>query len=119
MLSCFPPKRIGKKSTLLFALERKPVYCLLLHIDIRIVKITARSSPLHCETSILCNRTVQYMYGVLLYTASGDSEGSLGGLVRQGIPGRIEDTIVAALQSAKWCSSDPICIQSPGQGPDS
>jgi len=59
------------------------------------------------------------MYGVLLYTASGDSEGSLGGLVRQGIPGRIEDTIVAALQSAKWCSSDPICIQSPGQGPDS
>lgn len=59
------------------------------------------------------------MYGVLLYTASGDSEGSLGGLVRQGIPGRIEDTIIAALQNAKWCSSDPVCIQSPGQGPDS
>lgn len=59
------------------------------------------------------------MYGVLLYTASGDSEGSLGGLVRQGLPGRIEDTIVAAIRNAKWCSADPICIQSPGQGPDS
>lgn len=59
------------------------------------------------------------MYGILLYTASGDAEGSMGGLVRQGMPGRIEDTIVAALHNAKWCSSDPVCIQSPGQGPDS
>lgn len=59
------------------------------------------------------------MYGVLIYTASGDSEGSLGGLVRQGQPGRIEDTIVAAIRNARWCSSDPVCIQSTGQGPDS
>lgn len=59
------------------------------------------------------------MYGVLLYTASGDSEGSLGGLVRQGLPGRIEDTIIAAIQNAKWCSADPVCVQSAGQGPDS
>ena len=59
------------------------------------------------------------MCGVLLYTASGDSEGALGGLVRQGQVGRIEDTIVAAIRNAQWCSSDPVCIQSPGQGPDS
>lgn len=59
------------------------------------------------------------MCGVLIYTASGDSEGSLGGLVRQGEPGRIEDTILSALQNAEWCSSDPVCIQSVGQGPDS
>lgn len=59
------------------------------------------------------------MYGVLLYTASGDAEGSLGGLVRQGLPDRIEDTILSAIENAKWCSADPVCIQSPGQGPDS
>ncbi|MBU3188335.1 DUF1998 domain-containing protein [Clostridium bowmanii] len=59
------------------------------------------------------------MYGVLIYTASGDAEGSLGGLVRQGLPDRIEDTILDAIKNAKWCSSDPVCIQSPGQGPDS
>lgn len=58
------------------------------------------------------------MYGVLIYTASGDSEGSLGGLVRQGRPNRIEDTIIGAIRNAKWCSADPICIQSTGQGPD-
>lgn len=59
------------------------------------------------------------MAGVLVYTASGDSEGSLGGLVRQGEKGRIEDTIVSALRNALWCSSDPVCIQSLGQGTDS
>jgi len=59
------------------------------------------------------------MCGVLIYTASGDSEGSLGGLVRQGEKGRLEDTICAAIRNAEWCSSDPICIQSAGQGPES
>jgi len=70
---------------------------------------------IYCEkTSNKCE-----MYGVLIYTASGDSEGSLGGLVRQGEKGRIEDTIIAALRNAAWCSADPICIQSAGQGPES
>ena len=59
------------------------------------------------------------MCGILLYTASGDSEGSLGGLVRQGEKGRLEDTILAALKNAEWCSADPICIESNGQGPES
>ena len=59
------------------------------------------------------------MYGLLIYTASGDSEGSLGGLVRQGEAGRLEDTIVSAIENASWCTSDPICIQSAGQGPES
>jgi hypothetical protein len=58
------------------------------------------------------------MHGVLLYTASGDSEGSLGGLVRQGRPGIIEPTVIMAIENALWCSSDPVCIQSSGQGPD-
>ena len=70
---------------------------------------------LYCER---CGDTMR-MKGMLIYTASGDSEGSLGGLVRQGEPGRLEDTIVSAIENARWCSSDPICIQSEGQGPDS
>ncbi len=56
------------------------------------------------------------MAGVLIYTASGDSEGSLGGLVRQGLPGRIENVIKRAISEAKWCAADPVCIQSTGQG---
>ena len=70
---------------------------------------------------IYCEKTGNEfdMYGVLIYTASGDSEGSLGGLVRQGKVGRLEDTIASAIENAAWCTSDPICIQSAGQGPES
>ena len=70
---------------------------------------------------IYCEKTSNElgMYGVLIYTASGDSEGSLGGLVRQGEKNRIEDTICDAIRNAAWCSSDPVCIQSLGQGPES
>ncbi|CAM3276146.1 DUF1998 domain-containing protein [Asticcacaulis taihuensis] len=56
------------------------------------------------------------MAGLLLYTASGDAEGTLGGLVRQGLPGRLELTMRAAMHNAAICSSDPLCIESNGQG---
>ena len=49
------------------------------------------------------------MAGILLYTASADSEGSLGGLVDLGRPGRLPDLIRGALRSATRCSSDPLC----------
>jgi hypothetical protein len=70
---------------------------------------------------IYCDREsdIHQMYGVLVYTASGDSDGSLGGLVKQGQPGHIEDVIRSALANADWCSADPVCIESRGQGPDS
>ena len=56
------------------------------------------------------------MNGILIYTASGDSEGSMGGLVRQGKPRRLERTVWAAIENAKFCSSDPLCLSSDGQG---
>jgi len=54
--------------------------------------------------------------GVLIYTAAGDSEGTLGGLVRQGEAPRLVRTLFAALEHAAWCSSDPLCRESRGQG---
>lgn len=70
---------------------------------------------------IYCNLESQddLMNGVLIYTASGDSEGSLGGLVRQGKPGNLESIVINAIENARWCSGDPICIDSKGQGPNS
>jgi len=58
------------------------------------------------------------MQGILIYTASGDSEGTLGGLVRQGEPDRLPTIMFNALSRAQWCSSDPVCIESTGQGSD-
>lgn len=74
---------------------------------------------IYCRLSGFEDEDPKEMHGVLIYTASGDSEGSLGGLVRMGEPTRLEQVIVRALQDARWCSSDPICSQSGGQGPDS
>jgi hypothetical protein len=59
------------------------------------------------------------MSGILIYTAAGDSEGTMGGLVQQGKPGRLEQLFRGAIQDARWCSSDPLCIESSGQGIDS
>ena len=50
------------------------------------------------------------MAGVLIYTATPDSDGTLGGLERQGKSGRIEGILQRAIESIEWCSSDPLCI---------
>ncbi|MFC3419049.1 DrmB family protein [Salinicoccus hispanicus] len=59
------------------------------------------------------------MYGVLIYTSSSDENGTLGGLVKQGIPRNLFRIINQAVERASWCSYDPVCIDSKGQGRDS
>jgi len=62
------------------------------------------------------------MAGILIYTAAGDAEGTMGGLVRMGQPGYLEPMIRRALEAASWCSADPVCLEMGrrgGQGPDS
>ena len=59
------------------------------------------------------------MAGILIYTASGDSEGTIGGLVRQGRPDAFPKILRKAIGKAKTCSNDPVCIMSHGQGRDS
>lgn len=61
------------------------------------------------------------MAGVLIYTAAGDSEGTMGGLVRMARTDRLEPMFTAALADAHWCSTDPVCMDTgdKGQGPDS
>ena len=53
-------------------------------------------------------------YGLLLYTASPDAEGTLGGLVQEAR--HLEDHLAHALQMGALCSNDPICAQhTPGE----
>ena len=53
-------------------------------------------------------------FGILLYTASPDAEGTLGGLVQEAR--HFEDHLSQALQMSALCSNDPICAQhAPGQ----
>jgi hypothetical protein len=74
------------------------------------------------ERLYVSNNPAGQMGGVLVYTADGDAEGTMGGLVRMGKQGYIEPVIKRALQDATWCSVDPVCTEiggSGGQGPDS
>lgn len=57
--------------------------------------------------------TLAGRFGILLYTGSPDSEGTLGGLVQQAR--HVEDHLLSALRLGGLCSNDPICAQhSPG-----
>ena len=58
------------------------------------------------------------MAGLLVYTATTDDDGTLGGLQREGDPVRIERSIRAALSAQTWCSSDPRCIEDMLSGDD-
>lgn len=54
------------------------------------------------------------MAGILIYTAAGDSEGTLGGLVRLGRQERLGPVVRRALSRASWCSADPVCSENLG-----
>jgi hypothetical protein len=71
---------------------------------------TALKERLYCSSS-----PDTEMAGVLIYTA-GDSEGTLGGLVKQGEKDFFESIVINAIKNIKWCSLDPLCAESPGQG---
>lgn len=58
------------------------------------------------------------MAGFLIYTATTDSAGSLGGVISMTSNGRLEQSLRQALSRAAWCSSDPLCIEGSGRGVD-
>jgi hypothetical protein len=56
------------------------------------------------------------MAGFLVYTATSDSAGSLGGIIAQGEPSSLTRVFVDAVRRHAWCSADPVCIESEAQG---
>lgn len=68
---------------------------------------------------LYCSETIGNMAGIFIYTSDGDSEGTLGGLVRQGRKDTFPNVFRKAIESAINCSNDPVCSLSNGQGRDS
>lgn len=54
--------------------------------------------------------------GILIYTASSDAAGSLGGLAQLAAEDRLGRIVRSAVNRASWCSSDPVCAESWGSG---
>jgi len=67
------------------------------------------------ERLYVSNEPDSLMSGLLIYTASGDSQGTLGGLVSQGLPENLDANVRGAL-AYDICSNDPICIETEKQG---
>jgi hypothetical protein len=58
------------------------------------------------------------MSGFLVYTATSDSAGSLGGIVAQVESGNLAASVRRAIERVSWCSADPLCIESDASGVD-
>ena len=54
--------------------------------------------------------------GILVYTATADSAGSLGGLAALSDKDRFAQTLANGIRRARWCTADPVCIESTGSG---
>ena len=57
--------------------------------------------------------------GFLIYTATTDSAGSLGGLISQGSQSDFEHLVREGVGRFSWCSADPVCIESEASGAES
>lgn len=107
----FLARRITPKFVLLHTLS---------HLIIKELSFKCGYSSTSLRERIYCNtgENSYHMSGIMIYTANGDSEGTLGGLVRQGKSDRLPNIIDNAIEKSRFCSSDPVCIESLGQGRD-
>lgn len=81
----------------------------LAHSLIRRLCLDAGYSSSALRERIYSTSGDQPMAGLLIYTASSDSEGSLGGLVDQAQPERFGPVLRDSLQDAGLCAQDPLC----------
>jgi hypothetical protein len=80
------------------------------HALMRQMALSSGYSTASLRERLYCDVAPRDMAGILIYTASPDADGTLGGLSRQARPARMLDLIVSAVQAMAWCSSDPLCI---------
>jgi hypothetical protein len=90
----------------------------LSHIILQQLSLDSGYSLSSLSEIIYCNNSSDdfNMNGILIYTSSSDTEGTLGGLVEKGVPSVLAEIVSKGIDNAKWCSSDPLCISSKGQG---
>ena len=92
--------------------ERPARYILLhslAHILIRQFGLDCGYASSSLRERLYCSTGTDSMAGILIYTASPDSEGSLGGLVELSQPERLGPMLDRALESSKLCANDPLC----------
>ncbi|MET8996239.1 DUF1998 domain-containing protein [Amycolatopsis sp. NPDC004169] len=101
---------------LIEATPRSVLLHTLAHLLMRRLAFSCGYSSASLRERIYAETAPRSEAGLLIYTSAGDSEGTLGGLVREGEAPRLARTLIAAIEEAAWCSADPLCRESRGQG---
>lgn len=96
-----PPRRITPRFLLVHSFA---------HAMIRELTVSSGYSSASLRERLYVDEKLN-MSGLLIYTATADSDGSLGGLERQGKPDRMKEVVPSAIRSLRWCSNDPLCIK--------
>ena len=102
--------------------SRLPMIHTLAHLIMNRLTFECGYSSASLRERLYVSHGSRPMAGLLIYTAAGDSEGTMGGLVRMGRPPHLSRIVRSALEDAVWCSADPVCMEigsTGGQGPDS
>lgn len=97
-----PPRTISARFLLLHGLA---------HALIRQLSLDCGYSSASLRERLYADTGTFDMAGLLVFTASPDADGTLGGLVRQGEPESIVRLLENGLAAMSWCSSDPLCIE--------
>lgn len=104
-------ERYGEDAKLPEAITPRYMLChTLAHALMRQLTLECGYSSASLQERIYAGTGEEPMAGLLIYTATPDSDGTLGGLERQGKSKRIADILERAIVAIEWCSSDPLCI---------
>lgn len=91
----------------------------LAHVLIRQLTLECGYSSASLRERLYVSEGNDGMAGILIYTSTPDSDGTLGGLQRRAMPDLFGPTVTGAIRSSHWCSSDPLCINGEMAAPES
>ena len=81
------------------------------HILMKQLSLECGYSSASLRERLFVGAAPEDMCGFLVYTSTSDSDGTLGGLQRQGRSDRFEKLFKQAIRGNEWCSSDPLCLE--------
>lgn len=111
-------ERWGREPAATYASPRFVALHTLAHGLVRRLAFDAGYSSSSLRERIYCDIGTGAKAGLLIYTSESDSEGSLGGLVRQGESARLLRSLRLTIADLSWCSADPVCSELANQGID-
>jgi len=112
-------RRPGERELPFELTPRRLLVHTMAHVVMRQLTLECGYSSASLRERVYISEGKEGMAGVLIYTGTADSDGTLGGLQGRARGDLIGSTVLGAVAQAEWCSSDPLCIIGEMAAPDS